>query len=101
MTPGGTAFGRPLEILEHVSAINKLDETLALIDALLNLLSKADAAIQRGEPGDRARALTLLDRAESRLPDDETDIHEDHRDGLRQAHATIRSLREIALALPE
>lgn len=89
-----------LQIAETLSQVQRSDEVLVRMDGVINLFTKAVAAVQRAEPGDRARALALIDRAERYLPDPD-DVAEDHRDSIATMRDSVLGLRRDALALPE
>jgi len=58
---------RPLGILTFGSDLLVDEEMIATLDGVLNLLHKAENALERGTPVDRDRAAALLDRAEAYL----------------------------------
>ncbi|MDQ1287991.1 MAG: hypothetical protein QG622_1556 [Actinomycetota bacterium] len=89
-----------LEIVETMSRIRELDEVGVRIEGSCNLLIKADAAIRRGEAGDRDRALSLLDRAGRCLPAEE-EIAENHRGTLTEVREGIAMARRQAEDLPD
>jgi len=89
-----------LEVAQLHSSVLALDEMLARVDGVMNLLRKALRAVDRGEPGDRAKALALVERAERFVPDDPGGDAE-RTERIDQLRTTIRDVREQALALPE
>jgi hypothetical protein len=89
-----------IEIVKTLSTIHSLDEFATRIEGSLNLLTKAGTAIRRGGPGDRAKALSLLDRAAGVIPA-EADVPEDYRDSLAEIATSIDLSRREALGLAE
>jgi len=58
---------RPLGLVAFESYLQGDSELIAVLDGVLNLLSKADKCLERGRSEDRALATALVDRAEKRL----------------------------------
>jgi hypothetical protein len=61
------ALQRPLGLLAFESDLQADSELIAMLDGVLNLLSKANKALERGPSAERSRAMALLDRAETHL----------------------------------
>ena len=81
------------------SDIVDADQALAVVDGAINLLSKAGMAIERGGPGDRARAYALIERAERHLNDQSAEVQD--RGGMAEAREAIARLRVLAEDLTE
>ena len=88
-----------LEAAQLIGSVAALDELVAHIDGVMNLLTKAYRAVDRGTPADRATALSLVDRAERYIPEDDGD--DQRRSGIVQMRAAVADARERALALPD
>jgi hypothetical protein len=81
-----------LEHLALTAQVHEADRTIAFVDGVVNLLSKAQRAIDEGTPAGRDKALALIDRAERFMPD-EAELSPDAREGVVLARESIRAVR--------
>jgi hypothetical protein len=81
-----------LEYFALMSKVRDTDRLLAIVDGALNLLTKAQVAIDDGTPEGRARATDLIDRAEGLVPTDDS-WPEDTRQDAALVHQTIAAVR--------
>ena len=81
------------------SDLAALDGSIARLDGVMNLVTKAVRAVGRAEPGDRERALDLLDRADHWFPADE-DVPAAQRDSVATMRESVERIRATAQALP-
>jgi hypothetical protein len=82
-----------LEYFALMSKVRDTDQTLAFVDGAINLLTKAQVAIDGGTPEGRDRAAALIDRAERFVLDDDA-WPEDTREGAVLVRQTIAAVRQ-------
>lgn len=81
--------------LEHLvlqAQVRDADRAIAFVDGVINLLMKAQRAVDDGTPEGRARALNLLERAERLVPD-EGDLDPGAHEGITLAQESISAVR--------